>query len=244
MGCNFADIDNDGFLDIYFGTGLMFLENLVPNLMFKNSDGKRFEDVTESSGTGHLQKGHGVSFADGDRDGDLDLFVEAGGAVPGDRSYNLLFQNPGHGRHWLEVKLVGVQTNRAALGAQVRATLANPDGTSRSIYRTVGNNSSFGGNSLVVFLGLKDRASVSELEVRWPVSRTTQTYRNVPAGQRIEIVEGAESFRSILFVRGQARNQNFIALKGRSSIGRFFAIACSLRYSVAVPMPSCLAALA
>ncbi len=39
MGFNFADIDNDGFLDIYLGTGRMALEVLVPNLMFKNEAG-------------------------------------------------------------------------------------------------------------------------------------------------------------------------------------------------------------
>ncbi len=75
MGCNFGDIDNDGYLDIYLGTGWLSTSSLVPNLMFKNVDGERFEDVTSSSGTGHLQKGHGVSFADWDGDGDLDLFV-------------------------------------------------------------------------------------------------------------------------------------------------------------------------
>ncbi len=95
MGCNFGDIDNDGYLDFYLGTGWMSYSGLIPNLMFKNVEGRRFEDVTVSSGTGHLQKGHGVSFADWDCDGDLDLFVEAGGAVPGDKSYNLLFRNPG-----------------------------------------------------------------------------------------------------------------------------------------------------
>src|SRR5262249_11010635 len=149
MGCNFADIDNDGFLDIYLGTGRMSLEALVPNLMFRNDAGRHFDDVTLSSGTGHLQKGHGISFADWDSDGALDLFVEAGGAVPGDRAYNLLFQNPGHGRHWLKVKLVGKTSNRAALGARISAVVRGPDGKPRSIYRTIGNNSSFGGNSLV-----------------------------------------------------------------------------------------------
>ncbi len=78
MGSNFGDIDNDGFLDFYLGTGLPGYSVLVPNLLFKNVDGRRFEDITTSSGTGHLQKGHGVSFADYDSDGDLDLFVETG----------------------------------------------------------------------------------------------------------------------------------------------------------------------
>jgi hypothetical protein len=101
MGANFGDIDSDGYLGAYFRTGQMTYSGLVPNVMLKNVDGRRFEDVTESSRTGHLQKGHGVSFADWDCDGDLDLFVECVGAYPGDQAYNVLFQNPGHGRHWL-----------------------------------------------------------------------------------------------------------------------------------------------
>ncbi len=95
MGANFGDIDNDGYLDVYFGTGGMSYSGLVPNVMLKNVEGRRFEDVTDSSGTGHLQKGHGVSFADWDGDGDLDLFAVLGGGYPGDQAYNVLFQNPG-----------------------------------------------------------------------------------------------------------------------------------------------------
>ncbi|MBC8116506.1 MAG: VCBS repeat-containing protein [Candidatus Saccharimonas sp.] len=197
MGSNCADIDNDGFLDFYLGTGRMALEVLVPNLMFRNDAGKKFEDITVSSGTGHLQKGHGISFADWDCDGDLDFFVEAGGGVPGDRAYNLLFQNPGNDNHWLKVKLVGTKTNRAALGAQIKAVVKGPDGTPRSIYRTVGNNGSFGGNSLVESIGLLDATSVSELHITWPTSQTTQTFGDIPADQAIEITEGTDSIQPL-----------------------------------------------
>lgn len=197
MGANFGDVDNDGYLDFYQGTGRMALEALVPNLMFKNDSGRRFDDVTISSGTGHLQKGHGISFADWDCDGDLDLFVTAGGGVPGDRAYNLLFENPGHGRHWLKVKLAGTRSNRAALGAQLQAVVEGADGTRRSIFRTIGNNGSFGGNSLVESLGLAEASVVAELIVTWPTSGTTQTFRNIPADQAIEITEGAEGFQPL-----------------------------------------------
>jgi hypothetical protein len=197
MGCNFGDIDNDGFLDIYLGTGDMSLEFLVPNLMFRSNEGRFFEDVTMSSGTGHLQKGHGVSFADYDGDGDLDLFVEVGGAVPGDRSFNLLFRNPGHGNHWLKVKLRGTTSNRAALGARVKAVVPGPHGKTRTIYRTIGNNSSFGGNSLVESIGLLDATSVAELVVSWPASGSTQVFHNIVADQSIEITEGIDSIRAL-----------------------------------------------
>jgi tetratricopeptide (TPR) repeat protein len=197
MGANFGDIDNDGDLDLYLGTGEMSYSGLDLNLLFKNVAGRRFEDVTLASGTGHLQKGHGVSFADWDDDGDLDLFVELGGAAPGDRSHNALFRNPGHGRHWLKVKLVGTTTNRSAIGAKIRVELRRPDGTARAIHRTVGNNSSFGGNSLVETIGVLDAARVAELTVSWPTSRTTQTFRDLAADQAIEITEGSASFRPL-----------------------------------------------
>ncbi len=194
MGANFGDFDNDGFLDIYLGTGDMSYEGLDVNLLFRNVDGYRFDDVTISSGTGHLQKGHGVSFADWDSDGDLDLFVELGGATPGDQGYNALFQNPGFGRNWLKVKLRGTKSNRAALGAKIRVDLKSGDGPLRSIHRTVGNNSSFGGNSLVETIGMLDAKRVEVLTVSWPTSRTTQTFREIPANRSIEIVEGASDY--------------------------------------------------
>ena len=75
MGSNFGDIDNDGFLDFYLGTGSPPYSYVVPNVLMHNVGGRRFEDVTIASGTGHLQKGHGISFADWDRDGDQDLFL-------------------------------------------------------------------------------------------------------------------------------------------------------------------------
>lgn len=197
MGANFGDIDNDGFLDMYFGTGLMALETLVPNVMLKNDGGRKFLDITLSSGTGHLQKGHGVSFADWNCDGYLDLFIEAGGAVPGDRAYNLLFQNPNSGKHWLKVKLVGTKTNRSALGARIKAVVKAADGSERSIHRTIGNNGSFGGNSLVELVGLQDATSVAELQITWPTSGTTQTFKDVPADQAVEITESIDTLKSL-----------------------------------------------
>jgi hypothetical protein len=165
--------------------------------MLKNVEGRRFEDVTNSSRTGHLQKGHGVSFADWDCDGDLDLFAVQGGGYPGDQGYNVLFQNPGHGRHWLKVKLIGTRTNRSALGARIQVEIKGSDGASRSIYRVIGNNGSFGGNALVETIGLREASTVSRLTVTWPTSQTTQTFSDLAADQMIEITEGAASYRVV-----------------------------------------------
>src|SRR5262249_46534254 len=112
MGSNFADFDNDGYLDFYLGTGDPKLGTLVPNRMLKNVGGQRFAEVTGSSHTGHLQKGHAVACGDWDNDGNVDIFIETGGATNGDKYHNLLFQNPGQGNHSLTLKLVGKKTNR------------------------------------------------------------------------------------------------------------------------------------
>ncbi|MDR3622159.1 MAG: FG-GAP-like repeat-containing protein [Paludisphaera borealis] len=195
MGSNFGDLDNNGFLDIYLGTGRPSYSYLMPNLMFRNVDGRRFEDVTAATGTGHLQKGHGVAFADWDRDGDLDLFVEAGGAAPGDRAHNVLFQNPGHGRHWLTVKLIGTKTNRAALGAKIRVDLPAADGVIVSRHRRITAGSSFGGNPLACTISLGAAETIKTLEVTWPTSSTRQTLHNPPIDRSVEITEGREGFR-------------------------------------------------
>ncbi|HWP45503.1 MAG TPA: FG-GAP-like repeat-containing protein, partial [Blastocatellia bacterium] len=80
MGANFGDLDNDGYLDFYLGTGSPSYAALMPNFMFRNHEGKHFVDVTSSTGTGHLQKGHGIAFSDIDNDGDQDVFINIGGA--------------------------------------------------------------------------------------------------------------------------------------------------------------------
>jgi hypothetical protein len=197
MGANFGDLDNDGYLDAYFGTGGMNFSELIPNLMLRNVDGRHFDDVTMSSHTGHLQKGHGVSFADWDGDGDLDIFCELGGGFPGDQSANVLFQNPGHGHHWLKVKLSGNRTNRSAFGARIRADVKGADGRSRSLYRVIGNNGSFGGNSLVELIGLGPETAVAQLTISWPTSRTIQVFRDVPADRMIAITEGEPDYRVV-----------------------------------------------
>jgi len=196
MGSNFGDLDHDGFLDIYLGSGRTPYMYLVPNVMFKNLGGKRFEDATTSIGTGHLQKGHGVAFADWDRDGDVDGFLESGGATPGDKAGNLLFQNPGDGHHWLNVKLIGVTTNRSALGARIRLQVLEDDGTLSPRHRVVTSGSSFGRNHLATKIGLGRARSIATLSVEWPASKTEQVFHDLGVDRAIEITERASSYRT------------------------------------------------
>jgi hypothetical protein len=198
MGANFGDIDNDGYPDIYLGTGDPSYSSLLPNVLLHNQAGKRFVDITASSRTGDLHKGHGVAFADIDNDGDEDILTVIGGATPGDSHAFRLFENPGHDNDWIAVKLVGVKANRAAIGARIKVTVKSEAGEPRSIYRTVGSGGSFGASPLEQHIGLGKSATIEALEIRWPgTEETPQVFSNVPRNQAIEIRESARDFRTL-----------------------------------------------
>ena len=191
MGSNFGDLDNDGFLDFYLGTGYPDYEGLMPNVLYWNRAGARFVDVTMSSGLGHLQKGHGVAFADVDSDGDQDIFEQMGGAFPGDGFNDALYENPGFGNHWLLLLLEGRHSNRAAIGARIRLDIVEGS-RRRSVFRQVTSGGSFGGNPLRQTIGLGQAQRVESLEVFWPASDTTQRFADVPIDQSLRIVEGQD----------------------------------------------------
>lgn len=190
MGLNFGDLDNDGWLDFYAGTGDTDLLTIVPNRMFRNWQGRHFQDVTTSGGFGNLQKGHGISFADVDNDGDQDVFEEMGGAFPGDTYPNVLFLNPGHGNHWLSLELVGVKANRAAIGARVKVNLVEPSGK-HAVHRVAGTGGSFGCNPLRLHIGI-GKAAVESVEIQWPGSKTHQIVTGLRINSFYRLHEGKE----------------------------------------------------
>jgi hypothetical protein len=196
MGCNFGDLDNDGWLDFYLGTGDPDLLTLVPNRMFRNAEGKFFQDVTTSGGFGNLQKGHGVSFADLDNDGDQDVHEDMGGAISSDVYPNVLFLNPGHGNHWLKLQLVGVKANRSAIGARIKVTVKRTQGE-RTIYRTVNTGGSFGCNPLRQEIGLGDATAINSVEIRWPGSGTVQKLTGLEMEKFYRIREDAKTAEPI-----------------------------------------------
>jgi hypothetical protein len=186
MGANHGDLDSDGRLDVYLGTGSPYLAHLVPNRFFHNTP-LGFRDATISAGLGHLQKGHGVAFGDVDEDGDLDLVVNMGGAVPVDRFQPSLFTNPGNGNRWLEVRLEGTDSNRAAIGARLTLTLEG----GRRLHRTVASGGPFGASPLAQWFGLGASPGALRLKVAWPSGRT-EVYEDLRPDRRYLLREGAE----------------------------------------------------
>jgi tetratricopeptide (TPR) repeat protein len=197
MGSNFGDIDNDGFLDFYLGTGTPPYGDILPNVLFHNQGGKKFVDVTASSGTGELHKGHGVAFADLENNGQEDLIAETGGAVPGDRHAIRLFENPGNSNDWIALHLVGVKSNRAAIGARIKVTVENEGVGQRFIYRTVGSGGSFGASPLQQHIGLGKSANMVNLEIWWPATNTRQTFSNVGKNEFLEIKEFEKEYTKL-----------------------------------------------
>ncbi|MGZ3927539.1 MAG: CRTAC1 family protein [Mucilaginibacter sp.] len=190
MGANFGDIDNDGYPDMYFGTGNPDFKSLVPNKLFRNLGGKKFADVTTSSRTGNLQKGHGVAFADFRNNGIQDIFIEMGGAFIGDSYTSSLYVNPGQSNNnWISLKLEGVKANRAAIGSHIKVTFTE-NGVKRSVYKDVNSGGSFGSSPLRQEIGIGQASSIDEIEINWAGSLTVQRFNNIAPNQFLHIKEG------------------------------------------------------
>ena len=189
MGANFGDFDNDGWLDMYLGTGDPTLRSVVPNRMFRNAEGAYFQDVTTATGTGHLQKGHAVVFSDIDNDGDPDLLMSMGGAYQGDLFQNAFFENPYQDdHHWITLKLVGTASNRSAIGARVVFTIEE-DGSERQLYRDLNSGGSFGASTLRMEVGLGNADRLKAVTIQWPRS-SAQTFHDLAMDSFYQITEG------------------------------------------------------
>ncbi len=201
MGANFGDIDNDGFLDFYLGTGNPQLRSAVPNKLFKNVNGTRFLDVTTSARVGNLQKGHAVSFADLDNDGDEDIYVKMGGAYTADAYENSLYLNPGQNRnHWLNLSLEGVVSNKLAIGARIKVTFKE-NNLARAVFRDVNSGASFGSNPLQQHIGLGKATTIEALEITWPTTGKVQIFKNLPVDKNIKIKEANDQYATYQLAR-------------------------------------------
>jgi hypothetical protein len=136
-----------------------------------------------------------VAFGDIDNDGDQDIYEVMGGAYEGDGFQNVLFENPGHGNHWLTLRLRGTRSNRDAIGGRVAVELAEGKEI-RTVHHVVSSGGSFGASSLQLEIGLGQASAIQKVTVRWPLpGQPAQVITNLPMDRVVEIKEGTPGFR-------------------------------------------------
>jgi hypothetical protein len=159
MGAGVADLDNNGFLDIYFGTGDPQMTRLEPNRIFRNNGAGGFTDWTQAVIERPGNKGHGVTFIDIDNDGGLDIYAQLGGHYPGDMARNAFYRNlAAGGNHWLQLDV------ERHIGAQVTVKAGG-----MTFYREGKGSEGFGATNPPRFhFGLGKNTVVDSIGIRWP----------------------------------------------------------------------------
>jgi enediyne biosynthesis protein E4 len=191
-GVAFVDLDLDGWLDLFLANGHVYpeVEQLKTEagyrqrkVVYRNTGGARFEDVTEKLGppVTVAKASRGAAFADFDNDGDVDVLVNNVHDTP--ELYRLDLREP---RSWLAVRLVGVKSNRSAIGARVRATV---DGITY-VQEVRGGGSYYSQNDLRVHFGLGTALKVDRLEIRWPLG-SEEAWSNVEINRILTVKEGS-----------------------------------------------------
>ncbi|MDQ6678061.1 MAG: CRTAC1 family protein, partial [Acidobacteriota bacterium] len=190
-GAGIVDLDNDGNPDLFIVTGGVYPELArrlerypmkTPRTIFRNLGNSRFEELIETAGPGiatpHCSRG--CAFGDFDNDGDMDVLIVNLNEPP-----SLLRNDVSGNHHWLKVKLIGVKSNRGAVGARVTAHY----GGKIQAQEVLSQSSFYSASDSRLHFGL-GAASEVNLEIRWP-NGGKETVTNLSADQLVTVREGA-----------------------------------------------------
>lgn len=178
VGANWADFDNDGWLDLFIANA----GNSAPNRLYWNNGQGTFTDVAATLGVDYQEDGRAGAWADIDNDGFLELVV-----VNFQAGKNRLFRNTGNGNHWLVIKPVGTQSNRDGIGTRIQASAVINGGLIHQMREVQAGGSRHSQDSLPVEFGLGD-ATTADLVVTFP-SGIQQRLVNVEADQFLTVQE-------------------------------------------------------
>jgi hypothetical protein len=199
-GIGFLDMDNDGWLDLLVANGHVYPEvNSVKTeapyaehkYLYRNLRNGRFEDVSAQGGPGTTAAvpARGCAFGDYDNDGRLDVVVNCVNHLP-----QLLRCESNLQHHWIRFRLVGVRSNRSAIGARVRMLAkTQPDRPEPMILvdEVRSGGSYYSQSDLCLHFGLGSAEQADSVEVHWP-SGAVDSYKNLAADRLYVLEEGGK----------------------------------------------------
>jgi hypothetical protein len=203
-GTGLLDLDNDGLPDIFMVAGGVYPEverifpeipMKMPRMLYRNLGDGRFEELSEKAGLGAMARrcSRGCAFGDFDNDGDLDILIMNRNAPP-----SLLRNDLTGTNHWLKVLLIGVQSNRSAIGARVTVHY----GEKRQTQEVLAQSSYLSVNDRRLHFGVGNSVS-ADIDIRWP-NGNKESVSGVAANQLVVIREGAGIIRSQKFASPSA----------------------------------------
>ncbi|KAA3610995.1 MAG: T9SS C-terminal target domain-containing protein [Calditrichaeota bacterium] len=172
-GCNFADFNNDGWLDL-----IVF--NFGPDRVYKNNGDGTFSKLGDV-GVDGWNNGYGSCVTDFDHDGDVDVFLSNAGQK------SALFDNAAETSNWLVIKPTGEESNRDAIGAEI--DLYSNGMRQRRVM--LAGEGFVSGNIVPFHFGLAEVDYADSLIIRWPAGGEIRLF-DVAAHQRLTVVEGQE----------------------------------------------------